>query len=135
MNVQGGTLFMKNRILIVDRSSETREVLRTVLEQRGMQILEASATEQGLELARTHRPHVIVVDLERSGPESESKGCGIASQWRSQDARLLFLSGARGKSLDRTAGEFVQKPYHYAPLLRKIEALLDDSPESLEQMV
>lgn len=126
---------MKNRVLIVDRSSETRELLRTVLEQRGMQILEASATEQGLELARQHRPHVIVVDLERSGSESQTKAAGIASQWRSQDARLLFLSGSRAKSLDRAAGEFVQKPYHYAPLLRKIEALLEGPPESVRQMV
>ena len=124
---------MNHRVLIVDRSSETRELLRTVLQQRGIQTLEASATGQGLELAREHRPQVIVVDLEHCAGEADAKAVGGA-EWQAQDARMVFLSASRGRYLDRVAGEFVLKPYHYAPLLRKIESLLERSPEPLKQM-
>ena len=51
-------------VLIVDRSEETREVLQTVLERRGVRTLAAGRTAAGLDLARRHQPDLIVLDLE-----------------------------------------------------------------------
>ena len=60
---EGVALNRQRSVLIVDRSEETREVLQTVLERRGERTLAASRAVKGLELARRHRPDLVVLDL------------------------------------------------------------------------
>ncbi len=58
-------------VLIVDRSKDSREVLRTVLEKRGVRTWEAAEARRGVELARQHHPQVIVLDLEAGDADHE----------------------------------------------------------------
>jgi CheY-like chemotaxis protein len=109
-------------VLIVDESAESREVLRTVLENRGMRILEARGPQEGLNLARQHQPDLIVLDLEleSSPPELPSELAAHATH----QTPLVLLGTARRHSTGPHVGSFLAKPYHYAPLIRKIEQLL-----------
>jgi DNA-binding response OmpR family regulator len=113
----------RRSVLIVDESAESREVLRTVLEHRGMRILEASRAQEGLDLARQHQPDLIVLDLEldSSPPEFPSE---LAAQ-ATHRTPLVLLGSARRLAAGPQVGEFMAKPYHYAPLIRKIEQLLE----------
>lgn len=113
----------RRSVLIVDESAENREVLRTVLEHRGMQILEASQPQEGLELARQHQPDLIVLDLELESapPELPSR----LAEHATRETPLVLLGSARRRVADRHVAEFVAKPYHYAPLIRRIEQLLE----------
>jgi CheY-like chemotaxis protein len=155
----------KSSVLIVDRSAESREVLKTALERLGMRIFEAAGLEDGLKLARAHRLDLIVLDLEAAEP-SESAAGGMASDFtgpiraaasdtvsRASDLTLVINnSAARPISADDFAaarnpamptpmvllgiarrraslpaghaGQFVAKPYHYGPLILKIEQML-----------
>ncbi|MGA7701688.1 MAG: response regulator, partial [Thermoguttaceae bacterium] len=66
-------------VLIVDRSEETREVLQTVLERRGVRILAAGRAEKGLELARRHHPDLVVLDLEMDDmPAEQFRSAGVS---------------------------------------------------------
>ena len=113
----------RSSVLIVDQSEETREVLKTALERRGLRILAASRTGPGLELARFHRPDLIVLDLESQGPSPEDTYARFARELVERPAHLILLGTCRLP--DRSSGrEFVRKPYHYGPLIRKIEELL-----------
>ena len=120
---------MENRqsVLIVDSSEETREVLQTALERRGVQIFSASRARQGLKLARQHHPDVIVLDLEVKGGGADRLPARLAEQAPPDGQQRLVLLGSlrRGKAVP--SGEFVAKPYHYGPLIRKIEELLKRS--------
>ena len=118
-------------VLIVDRSDESREVLRTVLAQRGLRIFEANAAEQGLKLAREHQPDLIVVDVEveSSSPEQITDDFALASQ--SHRTPLVVLGTVRRKLPQFPSDRILRKPYHYAPLIRKIEELLEAGAESL----
>ncbi len=116
-------------VLIVDQSDDSREVLRTALQRRGLQIFEASQPRHGLELARQHHPKVIVLDLEVETGDGDDL-CGQFSQESQPDhtsllvlgsARLRREAGIDGAAADR---QFVSKPYHYGPLIRKIEELV-----------
>ena len=71
MSMEGVALLPQRKVLIVDRSEENQEVLRTALERRGLRILAASRARQGMDLARAYRPDLIVLDLEleNSPPE------------------------------------------------------------------
>ena len=114
----------RRSVLIVDQSSETREVLRTVLEQRGLRIYEASAPDEGLEIVQSQRPDLVVLDVEVETASPAEVSGRFASRTRPRQTPLVLLGTAR-RTMRRLPGEFVAKPYHYAPLIRRIEQLLD----------
>jgi DNA-binding response OmpR family regulator len=111
-------------VLIVDESDESREVLRTALERRGTEILEASRPEQGLELARRRRPDLIVLDVEADDEASEASAQDFGQAVQVRHTPILVLGTARRQVARVPSGEFISKPYHYGPLIRKIEGLL-----------
>ncbi len=114
-------------VLVVDHSDETREVLRSVLQRRGMNILEARQASDGLDLARQHQPDLIVMDLE----VETTSGEGLSPELRRSTAGaarpVILLGTARRQAAKLTGAEFVSKPYHYGALIRRIEELLEDS--------
>jgi CheY-like chemotaxis protein len=125
-------LVPQRSVLIVDSLEETREVLRTALEERGLRIYAASRAEKGLALARKHHPDVIVLDLDfeqASGDDSagEEISSGFSAESEARATPLVLLGNARRGQSSPSGGEFVSKPYHYAPLIRKIEELLDQA--------
>jgi CheY-like chemotaxis protein len=108
-------------VLVVDESEETRQVLKTVLEPRGLRVLEATAADQGLEMAHRFHPDVIVLDSELD--RSAGTLPGRFNPPDSDPTPLVVLGTVRQAGLP--TGQFLAKPYHYAPLIRKIEELLD----------
>lgn len=121
----------KRCVLVVDRSEETREVLTTALERRGWRILAASKVQRGLELAREHQPDLIVLDLEVDGSPPEALCEPFARETAERQTPLVVLGSAgRGKP-DLKAAGIMAKPYHYGPLIRKIEELLAASERAL----
>lgn len=148
------------RVLVIDPSEETREVLRTALGQRGMQVLAASEPGQGMELARQHAVDLIVLDLESEGaaapPAVESRNSrgtaansdtpalpGYSERGTAEppatppagtphEAPPLIILGTWRRAAERyPQGQFVAKPYHYGHLIHKIEELLQSAcPQS-----
>ncbi len=109
-------------VLVVDSSDETPEVLRTVLEPKGVKVFSAAEANAGLALLRKHNPNVTVLDVESADDEVL---CRDYDQVAGENLVVL------GK-LPRTIHSFprdrvVPKPYHYGPLIRTIEALVEQS--------
>jgi len=122
----------QQRVLIVDPSDDSREVLRTMLERRGVEIYDTATVESGLSLARECHPDVMVVDT-----DEESADCAdLGDQAKRDNAYLVLLTSIRmaapGQPSDGQT-QVVAKPYHYGPLLRKIEALLSKPPASFKK--
>ena len=88
-----------------------------------MRILAASQPRRGLALAREHHPDLIVLDLECQN-STAAHGDATVAESLTREAPLLMLGTARRRPAHLPAGQFVSKPYHYAPLIRKIEELL-----------
>jgi CheY-like chemotaxis protein len=118
----------QHSVLIVDRSEETREVLRTVLERHGVRTLAADRAKTGIELARRHQPDLIVLDLETcetgETPAWDSAGETPVPPY---EPRMVLLGSLRDYRRRLAGGEFVAKPYHYGPLIRRIEELLENT--------
>lgn len=112
------------QVLIVDESEDSREVLKTALERRGVHTLEALDARRGAELAREHHPEVIVLDLEAEEADLEEIQQQYDTESREHQTSLVVLG--RAVRYDRTLPKdhIVSKPYHYAPLIRTIERLL-----------
>jgi CheY-like chemotaxis protein len=52
-----------SRILVADDNSNSRELVRTVLERGGHHVVEAADGAEALELAKTVRPDLVILDL------------------------------------------------------------------------
>ncbi len=113
---------MPASVLIVDPSAENREVLRTVLARRGLQIFEAQAAAEGVALARQHHPDVIVLDVEPEACDPAAIGEQLVADSPQHPAALIVLGPVRG-SPQPAGGHVIGKPYHFAPLIHTIEQL------------
>ncbi len=119
-------------VLIVDRSEENREVLQTVLERRGVRTLAASEPEEAAKLARQNQVDLVVLDVECCRPEQvwatappETDCSSSLTSVRLQvPPEVILLGRLRDWRGGAPEGEFVAKPYHYGPLIRRNEELL-----------
>jgi DNA-binding response OmpR family regulator len=113
------------RVLIVDRSSESRDVLRSLLARGGAEVLEACRADRGAQMAVAERPDLIVLDDEGledlAGAESRARLAAAAAR---NDVPIVVLGTFRHSASPLPNSEFVAKPYHYGALIRKIEELL-----------
>jgi CheY-like chemotaxis protein len=112
------------RVLIVDRSAESREVLRTLLERGGVTAIEAGRPEQAVPLAHLHQPDLIVYDAESDRSEKGWAGEALEATATETDTPILILGRVSPPGGRIWGRQFVSKPYHYGPLIRKIESLL-----------
>lgn len=119
----------KPSVLIVDAAEETREVLGTVLQRRGMETLWAEATEEALRLAQTRQPDVIILDLQVEGASADQV-CSPLTQTMQETQTPLVVLGSVRRADKMVRGEFFPKPYHYAPLIRKIEELIQGKSDA-----
>jgi DNA-binding response OmpR family regulator len=110
-------------VLVVDPLDETQEVLRAALGRRGVDVVGSRDSAHGLVLARQHRPHLIVLDLEGDSSATELPG-RLASQHDIASTPLVILGRFKRGAAQMHGCQFLAKPYHYAPLIRKIEELL-----------
>jgi CheY-like chemotaxis protein len=111
-------------VLIVDASRETREVLRLLLERRGAKTVEAERPEDAIQLARDLQPDLIVFDAESDKSGSGELTDDLRAIADGNHIPIVILGKVRQLRSPVLAEQFVAKPYHYGPLIRKINSLL-----------
>ena len=114
------------KILIVEDSPPTRDLLRRSLESGGHVVSLASRVSTGLRLATTSRFEVMVIDVMLP----DGSGVDLCRTLRQQGVRtpILFLT-AKGEVHDRIEGldaggdDYLKKPFALAELHARIRAL------------
>lgn len=117
-------------VLVVEDDDSVRELAVRFLEKQGYHPFEARQGEEALEIFKTHRDSIrlILVDVvmsKESGPELIKRLKEI-----SQDFKVLYMSGYTDNAivhhgvLDKGV-EFIQKPFSFEGLLRKVREVLD----------
>jgi DNA-binding response OmpR family regulator len=116
-------------VLVVDPLDETHEVLRAALVEQRVDVVVASNLAHGLALARRCLPSLIVLDIESDGSSSIMAGRLVAES-AARCTPLLVLGAPKRDRAGLAGCEFFAKPYHYAPLIRKIEELLGNAVDA-----
>jgi DNA-binding response OmpR family regulator len=100
------------RILVADDYAGLRGLLCVILEQRGYEVLTADTGAATIEVFRTHRPAIVVLDLHMP----DMKGFDVLVQLLAMDphARIIIHSGrdietVRERALALGASEVFQK--------------------------
>jgi DNA-binding response OmpR family regulator len=98
------------QILVVDDEPELVRFVRRALEAEGYQVLTATDGAEGLRLALTRTPDLMVLDLRMPGVDGEAVLAGVLA--RGSSTRVLVLSAAadveaRVRCLEQGAVDFL----------------------------
>ena len=110
-------------VLIIDSSSDTRDVLTAALARRGMSVFSASHVDAGAELLARHQPDLVVVDVDEPEVSGDSAVQLSSLCNRSGEPIPVILLGTIRRDCG-AAATVVAKPYHYRLLVFKIEQAL-----------
>ncbi len=117
-------MFSHARILIVDSSTENRDVLCTLLKRLGAETIEASRTRHASSLAQETQPDLIVLDAEDDNDPSPEAMDDLGRAACRSSTPIVVLGTQKRCLSPLTTGHFVSKPYQYATLIRRIEEVL-----------
>jgi len=131
------------RILLIEDDAPIRRFLRVSLSTQGYDLVEAATAHEGLALATSGVPDVILLDL--GLPDVD--GLDVIRQVREWSPVPIIILSARGQERDKIAGldagadDYLTKPFGVGELLARIRAAQrrvirsgSDKPESVVQI-
>lgn len=125
------------RVLVIDDEPQIRRFLDIGLRAEGYQVLQASSAAEGLALAATQSPDLVILDLglpDRDGHEVLAE----LRQWSTVPVLMLSVRSSESekvRALDLGANDYVTKPFGIQELMARLRALLRqrlelDAPEA-----
>jgi two-component system, cell cycle response regulator DivK len=129
------------KVLLVEDNEMNRDMLSRRLIRRGFQVVFAMDGQQGIDLARSERPGIILMDM--SLPVID--GWEATRRLKADDATRSVpvigltahaMSGDREKAIEAGCDDYDTKPVELDRLISKIERLLGTAKdEALRQAV
>lgn len=111
-----------SQILIVEDDHSLRSFMRVLLSAQNYSVIEANDGKQGITLALSHQPEIIILDL--GLPDMD--GLSIIEQIREHVSASIIVVSARDKeddkitALDNGADDYLTKPFNAQELLARI---------------
>jgi CheY-like chemotaxis protein len=117
------------KILLVEDNEMNRDMLSRRLHRRGYEVLIAADGVQGIELARTEQPDIILMDMSLPVLDGWEAARQLRDTYETSTIPIIALTahalaGDRQKSLEAGCDEYETKPVDFLRLIGKIETLL-----------
>lgn len=133
---------MARKVLVVDDELDMRTYISTLLETSGYRPLTAMDGKEGLEMARRHRPALIILDVMMPRESGITMYRDLKSDPETKDVPVIMLSALSRKTffhsqrvLDEYKGEripepdaYIEKPPEPEDLLAEIQRCLGQEP-------
>ncbi len=122
---------MKKRILVVEDQEDNRQIIRDLLSAKGYELVEATTGEEGLKLAATGKPDLILMDIQLPGMDGYEVTRRIKAKPELNHIPIIVvtsyaLSGDDKKAFDAGCNGYVTKPFSPRVLLAKIREFLPE---------
>lgn len=119
----------KTEVLIIDDEVQIRKLLQIALGSNGYTVNQASTAKEGLALAATHPPDVVILDL---GLPDENGHCVLQKlrEWFTNPIIILSVQNSEEdiiKALDNGANDYLTKPFRTGELMARIRSALRSS--------
>ena len=116
---------MSKRILVVEDHEENRRILRDLLTSAGYEMIEALTGEDGVRLAESERPDLILMDIQLPGLDGYEATRRIKANPAPRQIPVIVvtsyaLSGDDQKAFRAGCDAYVAKPFSPRELLAKI---------------
>ena len=121
---------MMRRILLVEDNEMNRDMLSRRLQRRGYEVIIAVDGQQGVSMAQSQSPDVILMDMSLPVMDGWEATRILKSSPATKDLPIIALtahamSTDRDKALEAGCDDYDTKPIELTRLLAKIEALIE----------
>jgi DNA-binding response OmpR family regulator len=117
---------LNETILVIEDEVKIARLVRDYLENAGYRVLVATRGDEGLALARTERPDLIVLDLMLPGLD----GLELCRKVRQSSQVPIIMVTARAEEADKLIGlelgadDYITKPFSPRELVARVRAVL-----------
>lgn len=123
---------MSKRILVVEDQEDNRRILRDLLTSVGYDVLEALTGPEGVAMAETLRPDLILMDIQLPGLDGYEVTRRIKANPTLRPIPIVAvtsfaLSGDDIKAYEAGCDGYVTKPYSPRHLLAKVREYLPEA--------
>ena len=116
-------------ILVVDDELQIQRAIRTILTEKGFKVTTASRGEEGLALAATTEPDIVILDL--GLPDMDGvEVCTRLREWTQIPIIILSVRDSerdKVSALDKGADDYLTKPFGVEELLARVRVALRHS--------
>jgi len=124
-------------VLVVDDFPDGREMVAEYLVFRGFSVLQASTGAQAIELARKHRPRLILMDLGMPGLDGWEATRQLKADARTRGSVIIALTAHALASQHATAisagcDEVIAKPFDLATLAETVDRIVNGNAAPLK---
>ena len=124
------------RVLVIDDEPQIRRFLDIGLRAEGYEVLLAATGAEGLALAATQSPDLVILDLGLPDMEGHAVLAELR-QWSQRPVLMLSVRDAESEkvhALDRGANDYMTKPFGIQELMARLRALLRNRPGEPERL-
>ena len=126
------------KILLVEDNEMSRDMLARRLMRRGYDVVTAEDGAEGVRLAQTEQPHLVLMDLSLPVLDGWGASQQLKSDIRTRDIPIIALTahamaGDEIRALAVGCDDFDTKPVDFARLISKMNALLSTSNDAARQ--
>ena len=120
---------MSRRILIVEDQEDNRRILRDLLTSAGYELIEATNGQEGVDLAASERPDLILMDIQLPVLDGYEATRRIKAEPALRTIPIIAvtsyaLSGDDVKAFEAGCDSYVTKPFSPRALLAKVREYL-----------
>jgi len=120
------TGFSKPKVLVIDDEENVCELITLYFEKAGYDVVCAGEGNEGMEMVRSEKPSIVILDLMLPGMD----GLDVCKEIRKFSNIPLIMLTARVDEVDRVLGleigadDYVTKPFSPRELLARVKAVL-----------
>ena len=118
-------------ILIVEDNPLNLKLCRDLLELKGYTVLEATDGEEGINLARLHRPNLVLMDIQLPAINGLEAARILAKKSETEDIPIVALTafamkGDEERFLENGFEGYIPKPINTRKFVEQVESFLKD---------
>ena len=122
-----------DQILVVEDNEKNMKLFRDVLEATGYRLLEATMGEQAVELAATHSPNLVLMDIQLPDIDGVEALGRLRGNERTASIPVVALTAQamqddRKRFLDAGFDGYISKPVDVVEFVRTVKEYLRKEP-------
>ena len=120
---------MAKKILVADDEADILKAVSFRLSKAGYEVITAEDGDSALEMAKSHKPDLILLDIRMPVKDGFEVCKEIKSDENLKNIPVIFLTASSGTKIedsveDHKADGFVLKPFDAAVLIEKVKSLI-----------
>lgn len=118
---------MADKVLVVDDDQAIRDLLGAFLVADGYEVTTAKNGVEAIELAKTKRPHVILMDVKMPGVDGIEACKLLKSDDKTKAIPVIMITGYQDRDVEaylEGADDFVNKPFDTLEISFRVKSML-----------